>query len=285
MSRFLDGMFNSAQMVKPTVTQPILPTVGLSALWIGHSSVLVQIEDKVFLTDPVFSNTIGMLAPRAYSAGLDPRSISKVDVVLISHLHMDHFAFGSIDQLPKHGMLVLPPGGSVYSPDFGFKETVELKTWTVYEQDGIRITAVPVMHFSGRYGFDSQWQSEPGYGGYVVEYKGRSFFYPGDTGYRQNFFQEIGERFRIDLAILPIGPAGSADRIASRIHAGPLGALEILKEVKGKYMIPVHYMAFFQGFEATPTRPREVLDKTVKERGMQERVFILEIGEQKIIIP
>lgn len=67
-------------------------------------------------------------------------------------------------------------GGAQYSPEFGFLETRELKTWEVLEEDGVRITAVPVQHFAGRYGFDMSWMRARGFTGYVIEYRGKTIF-------------------------------------------------------------------------------------------------------------
>lgn len=154
MNRFISRTFqNLGSPIEPVtkrVTNPLRPNVGLSVLWVGHATFLIQIHDKVFLTDPAFTNTIGLLARRSIEPGLDPASITRLDYTLISHIHLDHFSYGSLDLLPKGGRLFIPFGGAAYAPEFGFTETREMKPWEIFEEDGVRITAVPVQHFGGR---------------------------------------------------------------------------------------------------------------------------------------
>ena len=264
------------------ITTPILPDPNLAVAWVGHATILFQIHDKVFITDPFLTNTIGMLVKRFVKPGLDPSLLTRVDATLISHIHFDHFSYGSLDMLPKNGILTVPLGAIDYTPDFGFKEVDEMKPWDVIERDGVRITAVPVQHFSGRYGFDTPWLGNEGYTGYVVEYEGVTVFFAGDTGYNPELFKEIGRRFKIDLALVPIAPGSSAG-LGSRIHAGPLGALEIFKDVGARYLVPIHYGTLFYGSDANPKEPLDRLLEVAAKQGLSDKVIGLEIGEQRIV--
>ncbi len=268
------------------IASPVLPYTGLSVLWAGHATVLIQIEDKVFLTDPAFTKTVGMLLHRLVEPGLDPRSLPKVDYTLISHLHFDHFSFGSLEMLPKNGKLLIPPGAAKYTPEFGFAETIEFKTWQSLEEDGVRITAVPVQHFSGRYGIDIPWHPELGYTGWVIEYKGKTVFVAGDTGYHPEYFKEIGQRFSIDVAIIPIGPAGqgNANTFGGRIHVNPRGAVQIFEDVGAKIMIPMHHRTLSYGSTSDPMIPQQLLQAVIDEKGYHDRIHILAIGEQKVLL-
>lgn len=266
------------------ITTPVLPSTGLAVAWVGHATTLFQINDKVFLTDPLFTSTVGIVVKRYVDPGLDPSALSRVDFTLISHTHFDHFSFGSLQQIPKNGLLVLPLGALRYTPDFGFRGVRELKPWDAAEDDGVRVTAVPVQHFSGRYGFDGAWMRDHGYTGYVVEYRGQTVFFAGDTGYHPELFKEIGRRFKIDLAIVPIGPGGSWE-IGSRIHVHPRGALMIFQDVKAEYMVPVHHKTLFYGSDRDPSQSIETLRALAAEMGLSERIIDLEIGEQRVLRP
>ncbi|HEY6952764.1 MAG TPA: MBL fold metallo-hydrolase, partial [Bacteroidota bacterium] len=214
-----------------TITTPVLPNANLVVGWVGHATVLIQMRDKLIVTDPLFTNTIGMLVKRFVKPGLDPAILPKVDVTLISHMHFDHFSFGSLEELPKAGILVIPDGLAEYTPEFGFRETDLLRPWEVLERDSVRITAVPVQHFNGRYGFDGAWLGTRGYTGYVVEYGGIAVFFAGDTGYNPELFKEIGRRFKIDLALIPIAPGGGGPGgVGGRVHVSPLGAVKICED-------------------------------------------------------
>lgn len=265
------------------VERPILSDVELSVLWVGHATVLVQIHDKVFLTDPLFTRTVGMVMKREIEPGLDPVSLSKVDVTLISHTHFDHFSYGSLDLLPKEGTLLLPLGALAYTPALGFAEIRELGPWEVLQQGDVTITAVPVQHFSGRYGFDILWMRDRGYSGYVIEYRGITVFFGGDTGYHPELFREIGRRFEIDLAILPIGPIEPRDFMQEN-HVDPGEALQIFKDVRARYFLPMHHRTLVQGFDPSPSFALEQLLSIAERDSLLDRIISLDIGEQRALM-
>jgi len=184
--------------------------------------------------------------------------------------------------LPKNGTLLIPDGISRYVPDFGFHEIDEMKPWGVFESDSVRITAVPVQHFTGRYGIDRDWLGDSGYTGYIIEYRGVTVFFAGDTGYDPELFKEIGRRFKIDLAIIPIAPS-SGNGLGSRVHVSPLGALTIFKDVRAAYMMPIHFGTMLFGSTANPIGPLEQLRDIAKSEGIFDRIVGLETGEQKIL--
>lgn len=282
MARAVEQAGEPIRPVERIVASPIRASVGLSVLWAGHATVVIQIHDKVIITDPVFTRTVGLLTKRSVAPGLDPASLTRLDAILISHIHFDHFSYGSLDQLPKSARVFVPPGGMEYTPEFGFAETRPAKSWQPFEMDGLRITPVPVQHFGGRYGFDAGWNSEPTWTGYVIEYKGTTVFFAGDTGYNPELFKEIGRRFNIDVALIPIAPVEPRE-FMSRVHVDPKEAIQILEDVGAKLMIPIHHHTFFQGLEPTPTYAKTLLQKLIEEHGLQNRVKIVEIGEQIIL--
>jgi L-ascorbate metabolism protein UlaG (beta-lactamase superfamily) len=264
------------------ITTPVLQNVKLAVSWVGHATTLIQIYDKIFITDPLFTNTIGMIVTRAVKPGLDPALLTKVDFTLISHMHFDHLSYGSLDMLPKNGTLIFPDGLAEYVPDFGFREVDEMKPWDVIEGDSVRITAVPVQHFNGRYDFDRGWMGERGYTGYVIEYRGIVVFFAGDTGYNSELFKEIGRRFKIDLAIIPIAPS-SGSGLGGQVHVSPLGALAIFKDVGATYMMPIHFGTMLFGSTANPHGPLDQLRAAAANKGISNRIVGLDVGEQRIL--
>jgi N-acyl-phosphatidylethanolamine-hydrolysing phospholipase D len=264
------------------ITSPILPNANLAVSWAGHATVLIQIHDKIIITDPFLTNTLGMVAKRFVKTGLDPTLLPRVDVTLVSHIHFDHFSYGSLDMLPKKGILAVPLGAAEYTPDFGFKEVYELKPWQMIESDGVRITAVPAQHFTGRYGFDAAWMGDLGYTGYVIQYKEYTIYFAGDTGYDPEMFKEIGRRFSIDLAIIPIAP-GSGNGLGSRVHVNPRGAIAIFKDLAAKYMMPMHFNTVFYGPAANPAEPINRLREAATDQGCLDKIIVLEMGEQRIL--
>jgi N-acyl-phosphatidylethanolamine-hydrolysing phospholipase D len=288
MTRFIAKSFEQLPVSPDTVVakieHPVFPQVGLSVLWIGHATCLIQIGDKVFLTDPIFTNTAGMISKRRIEPGILPSSIDRLDYILISHIHFDHLSYGNLSLLPKTATMLLPPGGGEYTPEFGFSEYREMNAWTTFEADGVRITAVPVKHFNGRYGFDVAWLDHHTYTGYVIEYQGQTVFFAGDTGYDPEMFREIGRKFTIDIALIPIAPVEPRD-FMMRVHIDPKEALQIFEDVGAKFMIPIHHRTFVQGLDSTLTYAQDQLKRLVSERHIEDRVMILGIGEQRILVP
>lgn len=282
MTRSIGQITEPTHPVAHKIANPIRPDVGLSLLWVGHATVLIQIHDKLIITDPVFSKTVGLLAKRSIEAGLDPSAITRLDYILISHIHFDHFNYGSLDELPKEAKLFVPAGGISYTPAFCFAQTIAAKPWQAFEEDGLRITPVPVQHFGGRYGFDAGWNQEPTWTGYVIEYKGTTVFFAGDTGYNPELFKEIGRRFHVDVALLPIAPVEPRE-FMKRVHTDPEEALKVSEDVGAKYMIPIHHDTFFQGLEPEPSYAKSIMQKLIQDRGLQDHVKLLSIGEQIIL--
>ena len=264
-----------------TITSPIIPNARLAVGWVGHATVLIQIDNKLIITDPLFTNTIGMLVKRFTKPGLDPSVLQKVDFTLISHMHFDHFSFGSLEDIPKNGMLVVANGLAEYTPEFRFKRTVMLQPWQSVEDDSVHVTAVPVQHFNGRYGFDRAWLGETGYSGYIIEYKGIVVFFAGDTGYNPELFKEIGRRFKIDLALIPISPGGAG--LGSYVHASPLGAVKICEDVGAKFMMPIHFGTMAYGSPPNPAAQLEALHEAAVQEGIADRIVALQVGEQRVL--
>jgi N-acyl-phosphatidylethanolamine-hydrolysing phospholipase D len=176
------AFFATPAPVLHRVDHPFRADARLAVLWIGHASALVQIDDKLILTDPVFTDTVGQFSRRLVEPGLLPEALPRVDAVLISHMHFDHLSPGSLEMIQhKVGFLVVPQKGTVCIPDLAF-ETVELPTWTTFERGGLRITAVPVQHSGFRWAIDGSWM-DTSYTGYVIEYHGITVYFGGDTGY------------------------------------------------------------------------------------------------------
>jgi N-acyl-phosphatidylethanolamine-hydrolysing phospholipase D len=281
-ARAVDQLTEPIRPVSQKVAVPLRSDVGLSILWVGHATVLIQMHDKIIITDPVFTKTVGLLAKRSVEPGVDPAAITHLNAILISHLHFDHFSYSSLDMLPKQATLIVPPGGAEYTPDFGFASTHEARTWETIEEDGLRITPVPVQHFGGRYGFDVLWGPARPWTGYVIEYKGTTVFFSGDTGYNLEFFKEIGQRFHIDVALLPIAPVEPRE-FMKRVHTDPAEALQAFEDLGAKVMIPIHHDTFFQGLEPEVGYAKKLMKALIEERRLQDRVQLLAIGEQIVL--
>jgi N-acyl-phosphatidylethanolamine-hydrolysing phospholipase D len=281
----LQGVLPFAPMrdVRNRITQPVRADARLAVLWVGHATTLIQMDDKIILTDPVFTSTVGQLSKRLVEPGLEAKNVPKVDAVLISHLHFDHLSLGTLEMLEKKIRRVyLPEGGSVYVPDFAFP-TTELRTWQAIADDGLVITAVPVRHVGWRYGVDQAWMTKS-FTGYVLSYHGLTVYYGGDTAYVAENFHAAAERFpSIDLAILPIGPINPRSIMESR-HEDPEEAIQAFLDLHARWMVPIHYDTFINSFDA-PGDPLAHLEAAMREKALtRERIAVLAIGEQRVFV-
>lgn len=295
-----ETIFSSPQKVKSKVKDPIKPEVKLSALWIGHSSVLLQIYDKVLLLDPVFNNVISGVMTRKQTAAFDIDDLPKLDMILISHAHMDHLSISTLADLEEKfasAKLIFPEGTEEFLPGYDF-EFIRLKTGNSFKKnyiggtkiiDSVKITAVYALHYGGRFGLDSYVWQMPGCTGYIIEYKDITVFYGGDTAYDDKAFKRIGDKFDIDLALIPIGPCRDCEEISNFSHVTSYGALLMFDDLKADNMIPVHYGALT--YRRDPDFPLLVLkdlieknDNTNSMAGIDlkysERIKILDEGEQ-----
>ena len=254
----------------------------LSVLWIGHATLLVQMDDRWVLTDPLLVATMGQIQRRVAPLGLDVSRLPILDAVLISHVHPDHLSLGSLETIERRiRRLFLPPGGLVYLTDFSF-EADELETWRSWEDRGMRITAVPVAHTGGRYGLDDAWMTRS-FTGYVVEYHGMSVFFAGDTAYDPRDFRLTRALFpHLDLALLPIAPIRPRGHMRL-VHMDPDEALDALADLGARTMIPIHFDTLVAGKDG-PGEARDLLALRARARGLSDRVEILRIGERRVVV-
>jgi L-ascorbate metabolism protein UlaG (beta-lactamase superfamily) len=280
--RAAGSLFASPRKVAK-LKEPIDKNARLAVLWVGHATALVQIDDKVILTDPVFTSSVGQLSKRLVEPGLDPENLPPVDAVVISHLHFDHLSLGSLDMIQKKvRMLLMPRTGATYLTDFDFP-VLELRPWQGYEKDGLRVTAVPVDHVGFRYGADEAWMNE-GFTGYVIEYHGIKVYFGGDTAYDQKLFVDVGQRFPgIDVALLPIGPIEPRD-LMRRFHADPGEAVQAFIDLGAKRMVPIHYDTFVNSTDE-PGDALKQLTLAEKKWDLGKReVAVVAVGERRVFL-
>lgn len=249
------------------------PGATLSVVWIGHSTVLLRLGHRFILTDPNLGGAIYVM-PRVTPASVTAEQLPPIQLVLLSHLHPDHFDRPTMKRLPRRTEVVFPPGAEGYTGLVRQPDKDVSKFWVPLQRGGLRITPVPVRHSGGRFFVDALWNK--GYAGYVVEGFGRSVFFAGDTGYDKAAFREIGRRFpRLDLALVPIAPA----RGGNPHHASPQEAVQIFRDVGARYMIPIHFEAYPSSIVPLD-EPRKELGEAAQKDGLERRVFALYTGER-----
>ena len=229
----------------------------LSATWIGHSTVLVQMDDAFVLTDPILTTRIGGVSKRLVEPGMDLNSIPPLSLVLISHRHFDHLSPQSLKLLGPRVKTVIVPLGTAPDLQPATYAVHELARWQSTDVNGVQITAVPADHEGSRTLRDGK--SHPlSFTGYLIRYHGLSVYFPGDTAYRKEFFSEVNQRYGpVDLALLPIGPI-APEQVMQKTHMNPAQAVQAANILQAKFMLPVHFETFVNSLDK-PHQDREAL--------------------------
>jgi N-acyl-phosphatidylethanolamine-hydrolysing phospholipase D len=284
LSRSVAAMTVGPRPVARRVRHPKLEHARLAVLWVGHSTALIQLDDRLVLTDPVFTRSVGQLSPRLVEPGLSPDVIPSLDAVVVSHMHFDHLSHESLDRIAsKTRWLVLPAGGLVYLGDYRFRVS-ELRRWQAHELDGLRITAVPARHAGWRYALDAPWMTRSA-AGYVIEYHGLVVYFAGDTGYRSALFRDIARRFPdIDLALLPIAPI-SPPEFMRRRHLDPAQALDAFELLHARWFVPIHFDTFINSTGELGDAPALLRRELARRQIPADRVHLLDVGEQRVFVP
>ncbi len=253
-----------------------------SATWLGHSTYLVQIEELAFLTDPLFSShcspvPISFLR-RRHPPGRALSDLPEINVVLLSHNHYDHLDAKSIREIHRlfpDTLFIVPHGVKRWFTRRGIKNVVELDWGKSYCKDGLSVTATPAQHFSGRTLWD---KNRTLWCGYVVEFRGKTFYFVGDTGYNPVQFKEIGKHWSIDLSLIPIGTYVPKE-FMQPVHISPKEAVEIHCDVGSRLSLGMHWKTFRLSDEPAE-RPPYDLYLAMRERHLPFETFLpLEPGE------
>ena len=238
----------------PTISYPRANGTDLGATWIGHSTVLLQLGGLNVLTDPVFSQRafpLQWLGPRRImDPGLSIEALPPMDVVVLSHNHYDHLdrpAVKRIAMAHPATTWVVPLGVGAYIRRWGAREIVELDWWQQIAVKGVRITATPARHFSGR-GLRDRNRSL--WSGFAFETDARRALFVGDTAYHPEF-GAIGSRCGpFDLVMIPIG-AYDPRWFMHVVHVDPEEAVRVYQDLVAPHrdrplplMLGIHWGTF-----------------------------------------
>jgi L-ascorbate metabolism protein UlaG (beta-lactamase superfamily) len=217
-----------------------------SLTWFGHSTMLLTLDKKKILIDPMFGHSpspVSFVGTKRYSEDLLDviEKLPPIDVVLITHDHYDHLDYPSMIRLKnKVRHFFVPLGVAAHLLKWGINEDriTECNWWDEVKWEGLTIASVPSQHFSGRGLFN---RNSTLWNGWVILGENHRIYTSGDGGYGPHF-KQVGEKYGpFDLTLME---GGQYDRRWSAIHMQPEESVQAHLDVKGKNMMLIHWGAF-----------------------------------------
>lgn len=240
--------------------------------WIGHCTFLIQMNGLNILTDPVWTKWLSTYK-RLSPPGIAIEALPEIDIVLISHGHYDHLSYSTIRKLPGNPLFLVPAGLGRWFLKKGINHVAEFEWWGKSTVNGVHFTFVPAQHWTKRTLFDTNTSH---WGGWVLE-QDKTIYFAGDSGYFRGF-SEIGQRFTIDYALMPIG-AYEPEWFMHYQHVTPEESIQAFMDTNAKNMIPMHYGAYMLADDT----PKEALDRMQAEWGRleicEDNLKVLKLGE------
>lgn len=242
------------------------PARGARITWLGHASWLVQLDGVSLLIDPVLGPSISGVVKRNVEPGVPVEKLPKIDATLVSHDHRDHFDVGTVKKVGAP--LIAGEGASRVA-----KTSAELTWWSSTKIGAVTIHFVPSQHWGGR-GLRDRNQTL--WGGFVIEGSGARLYHSGDTAYFDGF-KEIGRRFEIDAALLPIG-AYDPGWFMEKQHLNPEQAVQAFADLGAREFFAMHWGTFKLTDEPLDEPPVRLRAEWARRALPDAKLHILPVG-------
>jgi N-acyl-phosphatidylethanolamine-hydrolysing phospholipase D len=253
-------------------------TSAVTATWVGHATVFLQVGGLNVITDPHFSERTFMVQfagpKRRAPLPVTLAQLPRIDLVLISHNHYDHLDVNSVEQLLKQPggqpLFVAPLGVDLWLKQQGATRVERFDWWDQRELLGAQIHFVPAQHWSSRSPYD---RNATLWGGWVLKKDNYSIYFAGDSGYSKDF-ADIGQRFGgFDLSLIPVG-AYEPRWFMKDQHVNPAEAVMAHKDVKSRLSIGIHW-GTFELTDEPLDQPVTDLAAALKDQGVDPTSFVL----------
>jgi L-ascorbate metabolism protein UlaG (beta-lactamase superfamily) len=237
--------------------------------WLGHSTVLIELDGARMLTDPLLRKQVLHLRR---AAPLDVEDVSGLDAVLVSHLHYDHLDLPSLRRLDRALPVVVPRGAGALVSRQGFRSVVELSAGEETALGNVTVRAVPAEHASSRIvGKKAEAL------GYVVA-GSRDVYFAGDTDLFPGMAELAGG---LDVALVPIWGWGPS---IGPGHLDPRRAAEALAILEPRAAVPIHWGTYYpltskrRSPPAFLSAPAEVFERAAAELAPSVEIHVLPVG-------
>jgi L-ascorbate metabolism protein UlaG (beta-lactamase superfamily) len=256
--------------------------------WIGHATILLQMEGYNILTDPHFSeraSPVQWAGPeRVVPPGLAFEALPPIDIVVVSHDHYDSLDEQTIKRLRRRPggektRFYVPLGLKDWFTARGIDQVIEMDWWDRHQAGNLEIIAAPVQHWSKRSLFS---RNKTLWAGWAIKANGFRFFFVGDSGYTPQF-KEIGNKLGpFDLAAIPIG-AYEPRWFMARHHVNPAESVLIHKDIGSKQSVAIHWGTFILTDEPLDEPPEKLAAAMQKNQVPAADFLVLKHGETIIL--
>ncbi|MGO9061654.1 MAG: MBL fold metallo-hydrolase [Candidatus Binataceae bacterium] len=249
------------------------PKDAITVGWLGHATLLIDYLGVRVITDPAFFHRVGLDVAHLFTIGpmrrvavpLDPHTLPPLDLILITHAHMDHLDLPSLRTLPKDAVVVTCPGCRDLIEPLGYTDVRPLSWGESTFVRGLKITAMGAKHWGRRW----PWEADRGYNSYVIEKDGVRMLIACDTA-----FTPVFSELKDDPPLIAAFSAGAYDPWI-RNHANPEQVWEMFRESGARYLIPIHWGTFRLSKEPMD----EPIKRLIRDAGPQAgRIVIRNVG-------
>ena len=276
-----NGRFEKAPVVANNAAYLKDPGAPTSITWVGHATYVMQMDRRVFITDPFFSER-AFLPKRLLPPAFGPEALPEGLIVLISHNHYDHLDADSIEALAqKASLMICPLGLGEFLKEHGAKKVRELNWWQKLKVGETTITCLPAQHWSRRWGMgtnETLWCS------FMLEGQGLKIYYGADSGYFMGF-AEIGRLYPgIDAALLGVG-ATHPRWMMHYAHMDVSETVLAFHDLKPRFLVPTQWGVIKLGDEPA-AYPAELLRRAAKkDAALKKALRLLPVGGRLMLKP